>query len=799
MYDLGNQFKPDKTKLIANPECVFTGDKYRLTVLSERLIRLEYREDGKFIDTATPLVVNRLFSKPPFNVREDKTIIEIETNYFLLTYEKNKPFRGSKLNPTKYLSVICKFTQEIWYLNHPEVKNFHGNNKELTNFDINKQNKENNGFYSADGFVSLDDSYNYKLNENAVIEKVLRNNDNHDIYLFVHGKDLGYAFKDYFTLTGFPSLPPRYAFGNWWSSVIKQNKESSLDIINNFIDLEIPLSVYMFDKTWRINKGSYGTFTFNDEVLNEKDMLDIIDILKQNKIKIGLNVNPLLKLDPEDYLYEQVIKFIEPDKNKSVILDLTNAKHLDLYLKFFVHTFEKKGIDFFWNDLKDNDLKKQWLVNHYHSLDIEREMTQRRMILGRNSGIAAHRYPVLYSGETKVSWDNFKSIPYFNVSSSNIGVNLWSHDIFGYEGGIEDPELYIRSVELGVVSPILRFRKGPSKYYKREPWLWEEKVKAVVSRYLKFRHMLIPYFYTENYKYATRGILMFMPLYYVNAKLIDDAYYRNEYFLGSELFVAPIVNKMEPIINRTLHRFFLPSGTWYDYFTGKKFNGNKKYLGFYREEDYPIFAKAGAIIPLSKKAEIDNPHDLEIQVFPGNSNIYNLYEDDGYSKKYQDGEFLITQIKYDYKPNNFNVNIKAIEGNLSVVPSKRNIEVRFKNSKNADILVMVNNQEYPYKSHLSGKDLVVETENVPTSAELHICVRGNNIEIDALRVINDDIDDIIMSLLIPTNIKDIISEIMFSGEDIKKKRIRLRKLKAKGLDKRFVQIFLKLLDYISEF
>ncbi len=797
MYDLGKQFKVDASKLLANPDCIFQGDKYRITILTERLVRLEYNEKGDFVDTASPLVINRVFKKPDFSVREDTIILELETKYFNLSYVKNAPFKGTRFNPTKYLSVLCKLNQEMWYYGHPEIKNFHGNNRELHDFDEKKQNKENNGLYATDGFVSMDDSRNYVLNENGAIEDA--DPKKLDIYLFVHGKDLGFALGDYYKLTGMPVLLPRYALGNWWSSVYMQKYDHVNEIIDNFKERNIPISIFMFDAPWRVNKGEYGTFTPNEKMMTTKEMDTFIARLKKDDIKVGLNVNPKLKLDPGDFLYDQASQYLEKDDKGSIIFDLTRPKDLDIYLKFFIHTYEKKGIDFFWNDLQDKDLRKQWLVNHYQSLDMERGTNTRRMVLGRNSGIAAHRYPVLYSGKTGVSWKNFQLIPYFNVSSSNLGVNLWSHDIFGFEGGIEDPELYIRSVQLGVVSPILRFRGGPSKYYKREPWLWEEKTKAVVSRYLTFRHMLIPYLYTENYKYSTRGVLTIIPIYYTNPNFIDDEYYRNSYFFGSELFVAPITTRTEPIINRTLHRFFLPAGTWYDYFTGKKFTGNKKYLSFYREEDYPIFAKAGAIIPLSKKAEINTPHHLEIQVFPGESNVYNLYEDDGYSEEYKEGAYLITQIKYEYSKNDYTVRVKPYDGRLDVIPPKRYMEVRFKNSKEANVTVTVDGEDFPYHSHLSGKDFVVEIEDVPTSKELVVSCSGDNIEIDALRVLNDDIDDIIMSLLIPTNLKEVIANIMFSNEEIRRKRVLIRKLKKKGLEKQFIPIFLKLLDYMSEF
>ena len=63
MYELGEQFKFDMDKALANPECVFKGSKYRITILTERLVRLEYNDDGFFNDNPTELVWYRNFPK----------------------------------------------------------------------------------------------------------------------------------------------------------------------------------------------------------------------------------------------------------------------------------------------------------------------------------------------------------------------------------------------------------------------------------------------------------------------------------------------------------------------------------------------------------------------------------------------------------------------------------------------------------------------------------------------------------------------------------------------------------------
>ena len=86
MFDLGDQFKFDYEKIKAEPASIFRGNNYRITVLSESLIRLEYDTDGLFVDQPTELVWNRHFITPKFEIKQDDRYLEITTKYFHLFY-----------------------------------------------------------------------------------------------------------------------------------------------------------------------------------------------------------------------------------------------------------------------------------------------------------------------------------------------------------------------------------------------------------------------------------------------------------------------------------------------------------------------------------------------------------------------------------------------------------------------------------------------------------------------------------------------------------------------------------------
>ena len=362
----------------------------------------------------------------------------------------------------------------------------------------------------------------------------------------------------------------------------------------------------------------------------------------------------------------------------------------------------------------------------------------------------------------------------------------------------------MRFIQVGTYSPILRLSSDTSHYYKREPWLWDVKTYKVVKEYLNLRHRLIPYIYTEGYKYSRTGLPLIQPVYYRYPEIYDEPLYKNEYYFGTELFIAPITTKKDLLMNRTVHRIFLPNGVWYDFKTGKKYMGGKRYVTFFKDEDYPVFAKKGTIIPLAVQEEnindINNTKSLEIHIFPGTSNTYKLYEDDGISSMFEEGKYLITDIDYNYQLNNFTAIIRPVDGKTDVVPKERNYKVRFRNTrKPSDVIVYIGeDKKDDIKSYVDGNDFVVEVNEINPAKQVSINCKGQDIEISADRIINDDIDSIVSDLQIETSLKEKLAAILFSNEEIKDKRIKIKKLRRKGLHPKYVTMFMKLLEYIAE-
>lgn len=790
-------------KIQITDRTVFQGKTYRITVLSERLIRFEYSVNGQFLDLPTEFAVNRNFPNPALKVEEDNKYIEIVSKYFALLYVKEKPFLGPKYAPDSYLKVVLKNTDKVWYYNHPEARNFKGSAISIE--ENNAKTILKNGLYSTDGFASVDDSDSYIIMQDGTLFKPSEKRV--DTYLFVYRRDFGGCLQDYFNLTGYPPLLPRYALGIWWNRDKIYSYDNTQMLVKAFNKYKIPLSILLLSEFWHLKDvkdySKYKTgFSFDTGLFPKPSMFTTY--MHERGVRVGLNINPTEGIMPHETNYVEAANALGYTEKKTIPFNIMDKNFLSVYFEKFIEPLKKEGVDFFWIDYT-GDLNNLKALNYYHTKKASIGANQRGLLLSRNSLTAAHRYYVQYSGETLVSWNTLDYLPRFNSSASNIGLSWWSHDVGGFKNGIEDSELYTRYVQFATFSPIFRFSARRGMYYKREPWLWDNNTFNIVREYCQMRHRLIPYLYSEAYNYHKNGMPLVQPLYYYYPEIYDEPNYRNEYYFGQELLVAPITKPKETVMNRSVERIFLPKGTWYDFKTGKKFIGNKRYVVFYKDEDYPVFAKSGSIVPMADLEENLNvtniPKTMEIHVFPGKSSNYALYEDDGITELHREGYYTVTSLDYNYLANNFTLIIRPVEGKNGIIPPRRTYRIRFRNTRQADsvdVLIGKERAEYEINAYEEDTDFVVEVKNVDTTKQLTVNCRGRNIEIDAVRIINEDINWIISDLKIETYLKERIAAIIFNNDDIKKKRIAIRKLKSEGLEKQFIRMFIKLLEYISE-
>ena len=837
MSELGNHFLPNMNNRITNPKAVFKGQKYRISVISDMILRLEYNEEGQFNDYLTENIANRNFPVPHIDAQEDHATLIISTKYYRLQYLKEKPFKGSVFAPDSTLRVNVLNSSSYWYYGNDEVKKIAclnpnidlkkefispselNSSQDNKNADDKKNKKKQeeasykkaqkkflekeNSLYSLDGFSTLDDSDSLIINDKGYM--VPRTKKGIDIYVFVYNKDFRQFLGDYANLTGRPPLIPRYALGIWWYKDDLYTFDGIRKLVYDFNQYKIPLNVLVLGSNWHIkdpnNLKRYNSgFTFNRDKLGS--LSNFTTFLHERGIRLGLSLEPTEGIHPHEFKYRDFANELGISDSQDLPFNVFDTNMIAAYLDKLINPLYNENVDFFFIDSRPKNKKILNALNYYHYYDYKKFVNIRGVILSRAASAAAQRYPIMYSGETEVSWDTLKKLPEFISNAYNMGLTWWSNDIGGFKGGIEDSELYLRYVQFGTFSPIFRFASSYGHYYKREPWRWNNQILRVVQDYLMLRLKLSSYLYAEGYKYHKLGVPVFMPLYHAVASMIDEPDYKNEYFFGSELLVAPITKTKDAAMQRSVEKIYLPNGTWYDFKTGKRFNGNTRYVMFFNDEDYPVFAKKGSIIPLYVPENAINnigiARSLEVHIFPGESNIYNLYEDDGISSLYEQGYYIATRFDYNYLQSNYTLIIRPYEGKSGIIPDERNYKIRFRNTRTAtDVRVLLEAEPIPFTSYTDGSDFIVDVKNVSTVKQVTIICRGKDIEIDATRILNEDIDSIISDIPVATELKNEIAKIMFSDVDYSDKRIAVKKLRRNGLSDLYIRMLLRLLEYTS--
>lgn len=701
-----------KTEGHAEDAAIIQGEKYRFTVLTEEMIRLEYCEDGKFEDRATQCVIDRKFKVPEYQVIENEESLEIITDKIHLVYNKQK-FTDYGLS-VQVRGNISDY-HSIWHFGE-EATDLRGTARTLDEADGAIELEH--GIISRFGYGILDDSRSLVITEDGWVEP--RKEDCIDIYFLGYGHEYEHCLKDYYHLTGKTPLLPRYALGNWWSRFYRYNDQEYKALMTRFEKEEIPFSVSVIDMDWHLvdidpKYGSGWTgYTWNKELF--PDPKEFMTWLHDHGLKVTLNVHPAGGVQAHEEKYKEMAEAMGRDweKEEPVNFDVTDQKFLKAYFEYLHHPNEEEGVDFWWLDWQQGGLSKipgldpLWMLNHYHYLDSGRR-GKRRLTFSRYAGMGSHRYPVGFSGDTIISWESLAFQPYFTANASNVGYGWWSHDIGGHMKGYRDEELSTRWIQFGVFSPIMRLHSSNSAFTGKEPWNYNAVSENIMKRYLKLRHEMIPYLYTMNYHASHDGQPLIRPMYYLEPEQPEAYEVPNEYYFGTELVVCPITEPTDKAAGTACVKAWIPEGKWYDIFSGLKYDGGRM-LELYRSlEDIPVLAKEGAIIPLTDLTEytnsVENPKELAVKIVPGKKNAFILMEDTGDTCEDKEENWAQTKLEW-INENEFTIH--PANGNLDVIPKRRTWKMEFYGIADVDNLEVT----------VGGK--AIETERI-YDEKRHIC------------------------------------------------------------------------------
>lgn len=708
-----------KTDAKANDKQIAVVDSIRITYLTSRLIRVE---SEAFTDIASYTVWYRNFDAGNMKVSKANNKILVETNDVIFTIKGNKPY-----------SVYFKDTENTEIFS--KQKNLKGTRRTL-DMTFGKVSLED-GFITQNGAYLLDDSNTMLLNEKGNF--VPRESNSKDYYAFAYGKNYRETIKAFYKISSPTPLIPRYALGVWWSRYHAYTQKEYLDLMARFKAEGIPLTVATIDMDWHwvkdidkkfgVKYRGWTGYSWNTELFpNYKEFLNK---LKEDNLHITLNLHPADGVYCYEDMYEDMAKAvgIDPKSKQRVDFKCGSDDFWNAYFDILHKPYEKDGVDFWWIDWqqgKRSDVKgldPLNALNHYHYLD-NAEDGRMPMILSRYAGFGSHRYPLGFSGDTAINWRVLDFQPYFTANAANVAYSWWSHDIGGHHQGYRDDDLYMRWLQFGVFSPIMRLHSTAIELLGKEPWKYKSEVYKCAKEWLNFRHKMIPYIFTMDYRTHKDGIALCEPMYYSYSENQYAYNVPNQYMFGSELMVCPITKPQHKELNMGSVDAWIPQGRWTDIFTNQSYEGERCITLFRDLDTIPVLAKEGAIIPLSadKGNKTDNPENIEIWAYSG-SGSFALIEDN--SKTDYDAHKAITKLKMEYADNKLTFTIEKAQGDLSVIPQKRNYKVVVKDLlvEGQPLVFEFNHADVKETHSLSAEHAVRYCKEEPREAVIRIMSR----------------------------------------------------------------------------
>lgn len=725
------------TKPVANQEAIVGGgsEKYRFTVLTPGLLRYEWAPDSNFEDRASVFAINRQLPVPTFRSLTKNGILEIITDNFHLSYTEGETFSPSSLSAGVKGTFSCH--SSVWrYGEHCE--NLGGTARTLDEAD--GKIPLGPGVVSKKGYTTIDDSASMMFSDDGFVAARRGGEGRIDGYLFAYGHDYAGAVKALYLLSGNQPLLPRWALGNWWSRYYAYSDKEYLQLMDRFEEEKIPFSVAVLDMDWHVvddpmvrasGKTGWTGYTWNKELFPEPEKF--LNALHDKKLKVSLNDHPADGVQNYEDLYHAMAEALShsTEHKDPIHFDITDRNFLDAFFDVLHRPLEDQGVDFWWIDWQQGSYSRipgidpLWVLNHFHFVD-NKLHHKRPLTFSRYAGPGSHRYPVGFSGDTIVTWDSLDFQPEFTATSSNIGYGWWSHDIGGHMFGGKDDELSTRWVQLGCFSPILRLHSSNSQWTRKEPWTYGPEAEKVMTKFLRFRHRLLPYLYTMNAKSSTEGMPLVRPMYWAYPEHEQAYHVPNQYLFGSELVVMPITAAQDPKLRLAKTKSWLPPGRYVDIFTGAVYNGDRSLWISRKLEDYPVFAKEGSIIPLDAAATPENgesyPDNIEILVVVGADGKFELVEDDGKGSSAEEVNWTRTPITYS-----------QADGTLTIGPSTgpalvkaRQWSVRFLAlSEPKKVTVRVGTEKRDVKSEHDKTGLVVQLGKIEPDAKAAISLGPN--------------------------------------------------------------------------
>ena len=510
----------------------------------------------------------------------------------------------------------------------------------------------------------------------------------YDVFVF-DATDPAWMLKDVSTITGPAAMPPKWALGYMQSHRTLEDEKQILGIVDTFRQKQIPIDAVIYLGTGFAPRGwntRQPSFDFNPDVFQRDPKAVLADMHAKN-VKVVVHMVPWDR-DRLPTLHGTI-----PARPGETL----DGSHIQTYWKEHVPLIQA-GIDAFWPDEGDwfNLFERMKRHQMYYQGHLSTEPNERPWHLQRNGHAGIARWGGwVWSGDTETSWKTLEAQIAVGINYSLSVGPYWGSDIGGFYPNNElTGELYARWHQFAAFCG--SFRSHGRVWWTRLPWGWglsdvgpreygnnnapippddrrnilaselnNPNIEPIARKYSELRYQLLPYTYSAAWEARELGLPLMRALW---IHYPDDARARatgTEYLWGRDLLVAPVFTK-----GAATRDVYLPAGDWFDWWTGVKLAGGKVVSREVTLETMPIYARAGAIIPVDPIRQytaqpVKDPTTLKI--FTGANGDYTLYEDDGISQDYVKRRGTWTRISWNDQTRQLTIEPGAPAGATNVV------------------------------------------------------------------------------------------------------------------------------------
>ncbi len=368
VFSLAQEYNP-----VANPGAVVrSGKNVRFTILTPMLVRMEWDSLGQFTDQASFVVVNRRLPVPSFSQEKRNGWLIIRTDSLLLKYK----IGSGKFNKENLeVSYFNEGRSSInWYTGLQQKENLMGTYRTLDGYDGDTNNGKKilleKGLLARDGWTLIDDSQSLLFDNTSFpwIDTTAKHSAQ-DWYIIMYGLHYKAALQDYASIGGKVPLPPRFAFGYWWSRYWRYSDNEFQNLIGNFRRFNIPLDVLVIDMDW--HKQGWTGWTWDSSLFT--DPAKFLAWTNKEHLKTTLNLHPSDGVGPQESQYASFAKAMQFDTDGHKIIPYVGSdkKFMQTLFDTILHPYEKQGVDFWWldwqqwpNDKRISQLSNTWWLNY---------------------------------------------------------------------------------------------------------------------------------------------------------------------------------------------------------------------------------------------------------------------------------------------------------------------------------------------------------------------------------------------------------------------------------------------------